>query len=128
VLAAGALTLAAGHGVLLATVGDVGIGGSIAMLAPGLVLVGAGMGLGITPLATIILSGMKPEQAGAASGALTTMQNIGNAIGVAVIGVIFYGALSSGFAHAFEMSVAALAAILLVVVALTRLLPAKVVA
>jgi hypothetical protein len=56
------------------------------------------------------------------------MQNIGNAIGVAVIGVIFYGALSSGFAHAFEMSVAALAAILLVVVALTRLLPAKVVA
>ena len=84
------------------------------------------MGLGITPLATIILSGMKPEQAGAASGALTTMQNVGNALGIAVIGVIFFGALGGGFAHAFELSLGALAAILLSVAALTRLLPGEV--
>ncbi len=95
---------------------------------PGLVLVGAGMGLGITPLATIILSGMKPEQAGSASGALTTMQNVGNAVGVAVIGVIFFGAMDSGFAVAFQWSLAALAAILLSVAVLTRLLPGKVAA
>jgi EmrB/QacA subfamily drug resistance transporter len=124
VLAAGALVLAAGHGLLLATVADIGVGGSIALLAPGLMLVGAGMGLGITPLATIILSGMKPEQAGSAAGALTTMQNVGNAIGVAVIGVIFFGALHSGAADAFQLSLVALAAILLSVAALTRLLPA----
>jgi EmrB/QacA subfamily drug resistance transporter len=126
VLAAGALTLAAGHAILLATVGEIGVGGSIAALVPGLVLIGAGMGLGITPLATIILSGMKPEQAGAASGALTTMQNVGNAIGVALIGVIFFGALHAGFAPAFQWSLAALAAILLSVAILTRLLPAEV--
>ena len=103
-----------------------GVSGSIAILVPGLLLIGAGMGLGITPLATIILSGMKPAQAGAASGALTTMQNVGNAVGVAVIGVIFFGALGSSpatFATAFEPSLAALAVILLAVAALTRLLP-----
>jgi EmrB/QacA subfamily drug resistance transporter len=124
VLAAGALVLAAGHGLLLATVADIGTGGSVAMLAPGLILIGAGMGLGIAPLATIILSGVGPEHAGSASGALSTMQNVGNALGVAVIGVIFFGALHSGAAHALELSLAALAAILLSVAALTRLLPA----
>jgi MFS family permease len=126
VLAAGSLVLACGHGLLLATVADVGTGGSVAALAPGLLLIGAGMGLGIAPLATIILSGMEPEQAGAASGALSTMQNVGNALGVAIIGVIFFGALHSGFAEAFQLSLAALAVILISVVALTRLLPAPV--
>ncbi len=124
VLGIGALVLATGHGVLLAAVAAVGVGGSIAALVPGLMLIGAGMGLGIAPLATIILSGMKPQQAGAASGALSTMQQLGNALGVAVIGVIFFGALHSGFADAFELSLAALAVILVSVAALTRLLPA----
>ena len=84
------------------------------------------MGLGITPLATIIMSAMQPEQAGAASGALATMQNVGNALGVAVIGVVFFGALGGGFAAAFELSLRVLAATLLCVAALTRLLPAAV--
>ncbi len=52
--------------------------------------------------------------------------NVGNAIGVGIIGVIFFGALNQGFASAFELSLAALAAILLSVAALTRLLPAAV--
>ena len=52
------------------------------------------------------------------------MQQVGNALGVAIIGVIFFGALRSGFADAFELSLAVLAAILLSVAALTRLLPA----
>jgi EmrB/QacA subfamily drug resistance transporter len=123
VLAIGALVLACGHALLLATVADVGVGGSIAMLVPGLLLVGAGMGLGITPLATIIMSSIRPEQTGAASGALATMQNVGNAVGVAIIGVIFFGAVHAGFSHAFELSLGALAMILVSVAALTRLLP-----
>jgi len=126
VLTVGALTLATGHAVLLGTVAGVGVGGSVFALAPGLLLIGAGMGLGIAPLATIIMSAMRPEQAGAASGALATMQNVGNAIGVAVIGVIFFGALRSGYATALELSLATLAAILVAVAALTRLLPATV--
>lgn len=126
IIGLGALVLAAGHGLLLAAVGDVGVGGSIGPLIPGLLLAGAGMGLTITPLATTIMASMDGERAGAASGALSTMQNVGNALGVAIIGVVFFGALHGGFAHAFQLSLAALAAILLAVAALTRLLPATV--
>jgi EmrB/QacA subfamily drug resistance transporter len=121
----GALVLASGHALLLAAVGDVGVGGSVAALAPGLLLVGTGMGLVLAPLATTILQALEPERAGAASGLLTTMQGVGNALGVAVTGVLFFGALHGGYARAFELAVAELAALLLAVAALTRLLPAR---
>jgi EmrB/QacA subfamily drug resistance transporter len=124
VLAAGALVLATGHAMLLGTVAEIGVRGSVLALIPALLLVGAGMGLAIAPLATIILTSTKPQDAGAASGALSTMQNVGNALGVALIGVVFFGAVRHGFAHAFELSLAALALILVGVLALTRLLPA----
>jgi len=124
VLGAGAIVLAAGHGLLLIAILDIGVRGSIALLVPGFVLVGAGMGLMIVPLTTIIMSTTKSEDAGAASGALGAMQNIGGALGVAITGAIFFGALHSGYAHAFELCLAQLAALLLAVGMLTRLLPA----
>jgi MFS family permease len=125
VIAAGALTLAGGHGLLLAAVADIGVGGTLAALVPGLVLVGAGMGLVLAPLATIILQTLEPERAGAASGMLTTMQSVGNALGVALTGVIFFGALHAGYAHAFELALAELALLLLGVAGLSRLLPGR---
>jgi EmrB/QacA subfamily drug resistance transporter len=123
-LAVGALVLAAGHGLLLAAVANVGVGGSIIELVPGLVLIGAGMGLLLVPLTTTILSNVDTQYAGGASGAMTTVQNVGGALGVAITGVIFFGALHGGYAHALEMSLIELAALLLAVAALTRLLPA----
>jgi EmrB/QacA subfamily drug resistance transporter len=125
VLAAGALVLAAGHGLLLAAVAEVDVGGSIAPLVPGLLVIGAGMGLVIAPLTTTILSGVDEQQAGAASGMLATTQNVGNALGVAVTGVIFFGALHGGYAHALRLSLAELAALLVAAAALARLLPAR---
>jgi EmrB/QacA subfamily drug resistance transporter len=121
--ALGGLVLAAGHALLAASVADVGVGGSIAMLVPGMLLEGAGMGLVITPLTSTVLASLEPRNAGAASGALSTMQQVGNALGVAVTGVIFFGALDGGFAHAFEVSLVALAVLGMAVTALTRLLP-----
>jgi EmrB/QacA subfamily drug resistance transporter len=126
VLAAGAGMLAVGHLTLALTVGDVGVGGSVLALAPGLALVGAGMGLGITPLVSLVMAAAPPQHMGATSGVLSTMQNVGNAIGVALVGVLFYGALSHGFAGAFQVSVIALAVTLTAVAALTRLIPATV--
>ena len=123
VIAVGALVLAVGHALLLAAVADIGVAGALGALVPGLVLVGAGMGLVLAPLASTILSSLEPERAGAASGMLTAMQNVGNAIGVAVTGVIFFGALHSGYAQAFELAVGELAVLLVGVAALTRLLP-----
>lgn len=126
VLAVGALTLAVGHGLLALAAGEIGVGGDVAALVPGLILVGAGMGLGITPLATLIMSGMKPEHAGSTSGVLATAQNVGNTIGVAVIGILFFGAADHGIGGAFQLCEVVLAGVLLAVVALTRLLRAEV--
>jgi hypothetical protein len=53
---------------------------------------------------------------------LATAQNVGNAIGVAVIGALFFGAVGSGIGGAFELCEIVLAGVLLVVVALTRLM------
>jgi EmrB/QacA subfamily drug resistance transporter len=122
-VAGGALILAAGHALLVLAVAVDGTGGSIADLAPGLLLVGAGMGFCITPLTTTVLASAGPQSAGAVSGALSTMQQVGNSLGVALTGVIFFGALSGGYAHAFLLGLAELAALLVGVAALTRLLP-----
>jgi MFS family permease len=122
-VALGALTLAAGHGLLLAAIADVGTHGPLVLLCPGLLLIGAGMGLCITPLTSIVMSNVPAHHAGAASGALSTMQQLGNALGVAVIGVIFFGALRHSYADAMDLSLVALAILLVAVAALTRILP-----
>jgi EmrB/QacA subfamily drug resistance transporter len=123
VVLAGALALAAGHAALLAAVASEGSGGSLWALVPGLLLAGAGMGLCITPLTAISLSELTPQGAGAASGALSTIQQVGNALGVAVTGAVFFGAVHAGYAHAFELGAAELVALLLAVAALVRILP-----
>ncbi len=124
-IGAGALTLAGGHLLLLIAVAATGAKGSIAALVPGLILVGAGMGLCITPLTTVVLASARPETAGMVSGTLSTMQQIGNSVGVAVTGVIFFGAVPHGYAHAFGLSVMELGLMLLAVAGLSRLLPGR---
>jgi MFS family permease len=121
-IALGALVLAVGDALLAATVAA---GGSFAVLAAGLVAGGAGMGLCITPLTSVVLAHADPERAGAVSGALSTMQQVGNALGVAVTGAIFFGAAPSGVGRAFELSMVELACLVVAVAALTRLLPSR---
>jgi MFS family permease len=123
----GAAMLAAGEGALLLTVWLLHGGGaaSALWLIPGLIPVGAGMGLAITPLTTTVLAHADPPRAGALAGALSTMQQVGNSVGVAVTGVIFFGAVHVGYSQAFRLSLAQLACLLLAVAALSRLLPPK---
>jgi EmrB/QacA subfamily drug resistance transporter len=121
----GGLVLAAGHATLAATVAEIGTGHDVLLLTPGLLLVGAGMGLVLTPLTTTVLGSLPAMRAGAASGALSTMQNVGNALGVALIGVVFFNAAHVGYAHAFVLSTLLLATFSLALASLTRLLPAQ---
>ncbi len=97
----------------------------MAWLFPGLVLLGAGQGLCITPLTTTVLSHADPATAGSVSGALSTAQQVGNSVGVAVTGVLFFGALSRGYGLAFERSVLEMGALLLALAALTWLLSGR---
>jgi EmrB/QacA subfamily drug resistance transporter len=124
-VAVGGLTLASGFAVLLAVVHEIGTGGSIWALAPGLGLVGAGQGLTITPLTTTVLSHAEPQRAGAVSGILATTQQIGNSLGVAITGAIFFSAMHAGYGEAFECSLVELVALLGVMVVVSRLLPSR---
>lgn len=62
------------------------------LLAP-LVVAGIGSGLFIAPNAQFIVATVDRTEAGAASGVIGTMQRIGSAIGIAVIGSVFFGTL-----------------------------------
>jgi EmrB/QacA subfamily drug resistance transporter len=117
VLAVGALIVSAGYLLLAAMLPD-GAG----WLIPGLVISGIGMGFVIAPMPAIVLARVKPEHAAAASGVLSTTQQAGGAIGVAVIGAVFYGALGRGYPHAFGLSLVVMAGFGLVVAALVQLL------
>jgi EmrB/QacA subfamily drug resistance transporter len=123
----GALTLAAGYALILLGVGlAAGTEGFawIPALVPGLALAGAGMGLCITPLVATVLSSVQPEHAGAASGILSTVQQLGNALGVAITGLVFFGALAQGsYSSAFELALGEFVILLVGVAALSRLLP-----
>ena len=125
VLFAGALVAALGNVALLLAVADAGNGAAIAALFPGLFLLGAGQGLCITPLTATVLSHADASTAGSVSGAMSTAQQVGNAIGVAISGVIFYGLLGAGhgYAVAYGWSIAQMAALLVGVAALTFIIP-----
>ena len=125
VIAAGALTAALGDAALYLATTHAGGGGSVAWLFPGLLLLGAGQGLCITPLTTTVLSHADPATAGSVAGALSTAQQVGNSVGVALTGVLFFGALSDGYGLAFERSALQMGVLLLAVAALTRLMPAR---
>jgi EmrB/QacA subfamily drug resistance transporter len=56
---------------------------SFASLLPGMVIFGLGVGLASSQLTNVILSDIKPEKAGVASGANTTVRQVGLALGIA---------------------------------------------
>ena len=120
VVAVGGASLAAGLALLAAEVGD---GASLALLVPGLLLAGAGVGLCFTPLTSIVVGRVDNERASAATGTMSTVQQVGYALGVAVTGVIFF-APGRGVERAFQVSLLELAALGVGVVAASRLLPA----
>lgn len=67
-------------------------------LAPVLFVGGIGMGLFLPPVANLILSGIQAKAAGSASGVLSTVQQMGGTVGVALVGVVFFSVLG-GYAH-----------------------------
>ena len=106
---AGAGLFTLGHLALLAAVAENGVGGSLVDLVPGLALAGFGMGITLTALIDAAMGGVEPAYAGAVSGVLSTAQQVGNALGVAVVGMVFFGAVQGGYAHALEWSLVVLA-------------------
>jgi EmrB/QacA subfamily drug resistance transporter len=97
----GKLTITIGSGLLV--LGMVGVyltlqarGENVSSfdLIPALLVSGLGLGTVIAPLLNIIVAGVPSRDAGSASGVLATFQQLGGAIGVAVVGVIFFSLLA----------------------------------
>lgn len=133
-LVTGAIVLAASQLLLLVVVRD-GADPSYRALALPLLIGGLGLGLTAPSLINVVLAGVPAKDAGAASGVLTTVAQVGNAAGVAVLGVVFFGVLETAFAEGatpLRAYGAALAAILpwqvacyVVAAALMLLLPRR---
>src|SRR5215813_11206388 len=104
VLVLGGVMMAAGTAAVTAVVSDVGVGGSPWPVVPGLAVAGGGLALLIIPLANVVLAAVPAEAAGAASGLFSTAQQLGGAIGVALLGTIFFGWVTSGHTFAAAMT------------------------
>jgi EmrB/QacA subfamily drug resistance transporter len=91
----GALIIAAGMAGLIVAVHHYGAAVTTWELVPGLVGAGLGLGAVIAPLADIVLDRVPHQDAGSASGVFNTGLQLGNSIGIAVIGVIFFALLGS---------------------------------
>ncbi|MDQ0589642.1 MFS transporter [Variovorax paradoxus] len=125
-IALGALVLAAGHALQLVNVaGWPGHAHVVAWMVPLLALQGAGLGMVMAPLVSTVLAGLPAQHAGVASGVLSMVQQAGNALGVALIGILFYGRLGSlseapAYAGAFGAALAYLTISALTVAVLHR--------
>nr|WP_296774267.1 MFS transporter [Rhodococcus sp. (in: high G+C Gram-positive bacteria)] len=103
------------------------------LLAP-LLIGGLGNGAFIAPNAQFIVATVDRQDAGSASGVISTMQRIGSAVGIAVIGSVLFGSLNitgpdtvaSGFMHAASVAMSVSAAFGVVALLLVFALPKRV--
>ena len=102
VLAIGGVLMAAGIAGVSLAASHVGVNGSPWPVVPGLVVCGAGLALLIIPLVNVVLAAVPVEAAGGASGLFSTAQQLGGAVGVALLGTVFFGYLNG---HTFEASI-----------------------
>jgi MFS family permease len=98
-------------------------------LAPILVVLGVGMTMVSVPLMPYILSGVDPRDAGSASGTASSVQQVGGALGIALIGAVFFGHLTTtkaSFSHAFADAAWVQVGLLAICAVLSFLLPRRI--
>ncbi|MGW0842530.1 MFS transporter [Streptomyces sp. NPDC002787] len=134
VLQAGALLMAAGVLLYLLESDRYGLAITPWQMTLPLVVMGAGMGLIVAPLTDAILSGVPREHAGSASGLISTVQQMGNALGLGLVAVVFFGVMEDhllpaeigpAFVDAFEYALGWVAAVLVAIFLLMFALPAR---
>lgn len=131
VLQAGALIMTAGVLLYIGESERYGSGiHSWQMVLP-LVVMGVGMGFIVAPLTDAVLSEVPREHSGSASGLINTVQQMGNALGLGLVSVVFFGGIGdrltpaqvgpafvNGFQHALGWVAAVMVAIFLLMFAL----------
>ena len=95
-------------------------------LALPLLATGLGMGLFVVPVFDTIISAVTDAETGSASGVLNAVQQLGGAVGVAVLGTVFFTVLGhDGFADALRTTIWWEVGCLGLMLLLSPLLPAR---
>ena len=100
-------------GLVLATVGlglyaRIPVDGSFVVdVLPATILIGAGMGVSFPGLMMLAMSGVRPEEAGLASGLVNTTCQVGAALGLAVLATVSSGRTADLLGHGLDEATAA---------------------
>jgi Na+/melibiose symporter-like transporter len=117
---AGFLVTIAGIGVLLAMV----VGSpSVWAFAPGLLLIGLGLGLMLTPSVNVVQSAFPEQRQGEISGLSRSISNLGSSLGTAIAGTILVAGVTKTPERAYGLAMIVLAAVGLLGLAASALLP-----
>jgi MFS family permease len=120
IMAGFAVTLA-GIALLLALVGS---SSRAVAFAPGLLLIGLGIGLMLTPSVNVVQSSFPEEQQGGISGLSRSVSNLGSSFGTAIAGTILVSDLASGNGT-YVVAMIVLAGLALIGLAAAALLPSS---
>ena len=118
-ITAGFVVTAVGIGVLLALVGA---SSRVVAFVPGLLLIGLGVGVMLTPSVNVVQSSFPEEQQGEISGLSRSISNLGSSFGTAIAGTILVSDLASGNTT-YVIAMVVLAAFALVGLAAALMLP-----
>ena len=104
-------------------------GKQITRKQPPFILAGIGMGLFFAPIANVVLSAVRREEEGKASGATNTIREVGGVFGVAVLAAIFtangdYGS-PAGYVAGLQPAVAVGAAVVGIGAVAALFIPAR---
>jgi MFS family permease len=120
-IVAGFIGTIAGIVLLIASVR---VSPSVFAFPPGLLLIGLGVGVMLTPSVNVVQSSFPEEQQGEISGVSRSVSNLGSSLGTAIAGTILVAAVSSGN-RAYVFAMLALAIIGLIGLAAAWFLPAN---
>ena len=120
---AGFVVTIAGVGVLLSLVAG---SPSAWAFAPGLLLIGLGLGLMLTPSVNIVQSSFAEAQQGEISGLSRSVSNLGSCLGTAIAGTILVAGITSTPERSYGLAVAVLAVVAITGLVAAVLLPTKI--
>ena len=121
-IVAGFLVTLAGIGLLL---GFVHSTSRVIGFAPGLLLIGLGLGGMLTPSVNIVQSSFPEDQQGEISGLSRSVSNLGSSFGTAIAGTLLVSAVALG-TKSYAVAMIALAVFGLIGLGAAAMLPAKV--
>jgi MFS family permease len=120
-ISAGFVVTAVGIGLLL---GLVEASSRVVAFVPGLLLIGLGLGVMLTPSVNVVQSSFPEELQGEISGLSRAVSNLGSSFGTAIAGTILVSDLASGNGT-YVVAMVVLAVVALVGLVVARLLPSE---